>query len=298
MSSTYGPWVGLMVASAIAGGFGCSGEKTLPPAAATEADSWKPLSDLALPVSLRIGDPAPSDARRIEATDEQLRLDGDPIAPLEKGRVAAGRQSRRHPRRSSKPRLRSPARSKLALRLQANLPYETLALVLNTARNAGMSNAAFQVREIGEGKKTGWMHVHGLRMSSKADDLPHVHDGQAAELERVHGHVAADLRRLPHRAERQLRLRERQRRRGRHAQDRAVRLGPRHQHRLLPPRPDARAGGRRGQMRAQILARRKKTSCRAASRTTRWSRRCCSATPRPTRCSSSATRKRSRRARR
>jgi hypothetical protein len=152
---------------------GCSlinGEKEAPGASAAD-EVGRPLPDFELPVSLRLQDPAPTDARQIEATDEQLRIDGEPVVALAKGRVAAVDQTDGIIPKLEQ-RLRSPQRSTLALRLQANLPYETAALVLNTARKAGVSNAAFQVREIGEGKKTGWLAVNGYAMSSKADDVP------------------------------------------------------------------------------------------------------------------------------
>jgi hypothetical protein len=131
----------------------------------------RPLQDLELPVSLRLGDSAPSDERRIEATDQQLRLDGEPIVALVKGRVPKTEWSDGTiPKLEAK--LRSPARSTIAMRLQANLPYETAALVLSTARKVGMVNAAFQVRETGAATKTGWIQVSGYVMSSRADDVP------------------------------------------------------------------------------------------------------------------------------
>jgi hypothetical protein len=171
MSSTHGPWIGWVVASAIAVGFGCSDEKTLPPAAATEADTWKPVGDLALPVSLRSRDADPVEPRMIEATDEGLRLDGELVIPLSKGRVApADRALGIIPK--LEPRLQSPARATVALRMQANLPYETVALVLSTARKVGMSNASFRVRQVGATQRLGWLTVPTYVMSSKADDLP------------------------------------------------------------------------------------------------------------------------------
>jgi hypothetical protein len=155
---------------------GCNllkGDKDQPPGATAADEVGRPLPDFELPVSLRLQDapPTPTDSRQIEATDEQLRIDGSPVVALTKGRVAAVDQVNGVIPKLEE-RLRSPQRSTLALRLQANLPYETAALVLNTARKAGVSNAAFQVREVGEAKKTGWLAVNGYVMSSKADDVP------------------------------------------------------------------------------------------------------------------------------
>jgi hypothetical protein len=142
-------------------------------AAAVAESENRPLQDIELPVSLRLSGSMPSDARKIEATDQQLRLDGERIVSLTKGRVAKTDQSNGTiPALEAK--LQSPVRSTIAMRLQANLPYETAALVLSTARKVGMVNASFQVRETGAATKTGWLEVDGYVMSSKADDVPNI----------------------------------------------------------------------------------------------------------------------------
>jgi hypothetical protein len=58
------------------------------------------------------------------------------------------------------------------MRLEAIIPYETVALVLNTAKQVGVMNAAFQVREVGNTTRTGWLNVDSYVMSSRADDVP------------------------------------------------------------------------------------------------------------------------------
>ena len=68
--------------------------------------------------------------------------------------------------------LQSPPRSTIAMRLQANIPYDTMALVMSTAAKAGMHNAAFQVRGTGESTKTGWLTADGFTMTARADDVP------------------------------------------------------------------------------------------------------------------------------
>ena len=137
--------------------------------AATEAP--RPLQDIELPVSLRTGDRLSGDARRLEATDQQLSLEGEVIASLNKGRVAPTEiVNGTIPKLEQK--LQARASSTVALRFQANLPYETVALVLSTARKVGMSNAMIQVRPTGSSTNTGWLAIEGYVMSSKADDLP------------------------------------------------------------------------------------------------------------------------------
>jgi hypothetical protein len=140
-------------------------------AAAAAPVPVRPLQDIELPVSLRTSDRPPNDARQLEASDQQLSLDGTAVVALDKGRVPpADKASGIIPKLEA--RLQSPPRSTIALRFQANLPYETVALVLSTARKIGMSNAAIQVRETGGVTKTGWVLLEGFVLSSKADDVP------------------------------------------------------------------------------------------------------------------------------
>jgi hypothetical protein len=129
------------------------------------------LGDLELPVSLRSRDTAPTDAHQIEATTEQLRLNGTPVVALQKGEVAAADQ-RDGIIPKLETQLRSASHATIALRLQAIIPYETLALILNTAKQANVMNAAFAVRDTGGTIKTGWLVADNFVMTSKADDVP------------------------------------------------------------------------------------------------------------------------------
>jgi hypothetical protein len=143
----------------------------LPPGASAENEVGRPLMDMELPVSLRTGDAPPTSERKLEATTEQLRLDGAPIIALDKGKVAdSDKVDGIIPKLEAA--LRSPARATIAMRLAANLPYETMALALNTAKKAGIVNALFEVRHTGSSPKTGWLATNGYVMTSKADDLP------------------------------------------------------------------------------------------------------------------------------
>ncbi|MFI5306140.1 MAG: hypothetical protein ACHQ53_02235 [Polyangiales bacterium] len=151
---------------------GCHRDGDKAAAGASAADEvGRPLADMELPVSLRNSDVAPTNERKIEATTEQLRIDGTPVIALDKGKVAdADKSDGTIPKLSAQ--LASPMKSTIALRLAANVPYETMALVLNTAKKAGINNAAFQVRATGITSKPGWLVADGFVMSSKADDLP------------------------------------------------------------------------------------------------------------------------------
>jgi hypothetical protein len=156
-------------------GLGCTDKEAEAKAEAEKlaASPSRPLGDHELPVSLRMFDSAPGGAAMIEATDQELRLDGTAVVPLERGRIAPGeRNGDVLPKLEA--RLRSPVKSTIALRLQANVPYETMALVLSTAKKSGIHNAAFAVREVGGSQKTGWLAINGFTVSSKAQDLPEI----------------------------------------------------------------------------------------------------------------------------
>jgi hypothetical protein len=155
---------------------GCSvfkGDDKAPPGASAADEVGRPLNDMELPVSLRKGDSQPTDAHQVEITTEQMRLGGTPVIALANGKVGdADKRDGIIPKLESA--LKSPSHATIALRMQANLPYETLALILNTAKQAGVMNAAFQVREVGNSSKTGWLVADGYVMSSKADDMPNI----------------------------------------------------------------------------------------------------------------------------
>jgi hypothetical protein len=142
-----------------------------PPGASAADEIGRPLGDLELPVSLRTRDPAPSDAHAVEVTTEQLRLNGTPVIPLQKGIVADADRSDGVITKLANA-MRGQSHAAIALRIQAILPYETVALILNTAKQAGVMNASFQVRDTGASPKTGWMNADSFVMASKADDVP------------------------------------------------------------------------------------------------------------------------------
>jgi hypothetical protein len=154
---------------------GCSflkgdGDKAAPGASAAD-EVGRPLNDMELPVSLRTRDPQPTDAHQLEVTSEQVRVGGTPVVALANGKVGdADKSNGVIPKLEAA--LKSPSHAGIALRLQANLPYDTLALILSSAKAAGVMNASFQVREVGNSSKTGWLNADGFVMSSKADDLP------------------------------------------------------------------------------------------------------------------------------
>lgn len=139
-------------------------------ASATEA-AGRRLVDMELPVSLRTTDSQPVNAYEVEATSEGIHLGGSPVQKLEKGNPAP-EDVRDGILPKLEAALRAQSKSTIALRLEAIIPYETLALILNTAKQVGVQNAAFQVREVGSSPKTGWIAVDNYVMASRADDVP------------------------------------------------------------------------------------------------------------------------------
>lgn len=160
--------VPLLAASGLSG---CKkeGEETAA-ASATEA-AGRRLVDMELPVSLRTTDSQPVNAYELEATSEGIHLAGSPVMKLEKGNPAP-EDVRDGVLPKLEAALRGQSKSTIALRLEAIIPYETLALILNTAKQVGVNNAAFQVREVGASPKTGWIAVDNYVMASRADDVP------------------------------------------------------------------------------------------------------------------------------
>jgi biopolymer transport protein ExbD len=150
---------------------GCNKSAEESAAAAATEEAGRRLVDMELPVSLRTGDPQPVNAHELEATSEGIRVGNTSVVKMEKGFVAP-EEVREGVITKLETALRGAGKTTIALRLEAIVPYETLALILNTAKQVGVNNAAFQVREVGNSSKTGWIAVDNYVMASKADDVP------------------------------------------------------------------------------------------------------------------------------
>ena len=123
------------------------------------------LGVLELPISLRSGDPAPDDAFTIEANPSELRAEGKVVTPLDNGLVPAAQNANGiiTPLKAAL----TGGRARAALKLHSSLPYETIALILNTASSAGVRHAAFQVRKPGGGSDTGWLRADNFSMTPR-----------------------------------------------------------------------------------------------------------------------------------
>jgi hypothetical protein len=163
--------VGLMGVTAVYASFtlalGCGDKAAEEQAKAPLAPALGPLE---LPVSLRNGDAAPTDARKVEANINELRVDDQVVLPLANGLVAAAERDASGVLPKLKAALSTPSRTKLALGVHASLPYETAALILNTAAAAGMRQLVLQVRKPGASTATGWLAVDAFQTTPRTDD--------------------------------------------------------------------------------------------------------------------------------
>jgi hypothetical protein len=149
-------------------GLACAcGEKA--PEAPAGPPPGPPLGPLELPVSLRNGDGAIADARKVEVTLGDIRVDGQVVLTLQNGLVAAAdKQGDVLPK--LKAALATPARPALALGVHSSLFYETAAYVLSTAASAGMRKLALQVRKPGGSPVAAWLVTTSFQVGPRSDD--------------------------------------------------------------------------------------------------------------------------------
>jgi len=145
----------------------CGGDKP----ATTAAPSTPIVGVLELPISLRVSAAAPADAADVEVSPSEVHVGGLPVMKLTAGLVAAAdRQGTELPKLAAA--LKTPLRSRLALSIAAQVPYETLALVLSTAKVAGLRGVALKVRAQGSGTNTGYIAIDEfvVQRRSKTED--------------------------------------------------------------------------------------------------------------------------------
>ncbi|MCG8558021.1 MAG: hypothetical protein MJD61_22455 [Proteobacteria bacterium] len=143
--------------------FGCDAGKR----AAPQPASGPLLGLLELPVALRIAGGKPRSSKKVEIGPTELRVDSVATLELEHGRIAAADRGG-----ASVPKLddalsRGAARDQVAISAHAQVPYDTLALVLRAASRAGMRRLAFRVRKAGgAGTEGGWLHVERYQVTA------------------------------------------------------------------------------------------------------------------------------------
>ena len=141
----------------------CGGDK--PDAQA--APSGPIVGVLELPISLRTTGAAPADFHDVEISPTEVHVAGQPVLNLASGAiVAADRQGTTLPKLSAA--LAKAPHARLALAVAAAVPYDTVSLVLATAKAAGVRSVAFKVRPHGGGSATGWLALDALDVGPKS----------------------------------------------------------------------------------------------------------------------------------
>jgi biopolymer transport protein ExbD len=141
----------------------CGGDKP-----ASEAAASGPIVGvLELPISLRTGGAAPADFHDVEISPTEVHVAGLPVITLASGAVTpADRQGAALPKLSAA--LSKTPHARLALAVAAAVPYDTVSLVLATAKAAGVRSVAFKVRPHGGGSTTGWLTLDALDVGPKS----------------------------------------------------------------------------------------------------------------------------------
>jgi len=156
-------FAGVVLAAGIASGFaGCGGDK----AKEAPPPSGPIVSVLELPVSLRSqGKPAAGSAN-LEVSPNEIHLGGHSVLTLNAGSVqASDRQGEQLPKLAQA--LAAGPHSSVSLAVASAVPYETVALVLATAKAAGAGQIAFQVRAPG-GSNPGYSLLDAYEVQPKS----------------------------------------------------------------------------------------------------------------------------------
>ncbi|HEX4352930.1 MAG TPA: hypothetical protein VHZ95_08455, partial [Polyangiales bacterium] len=147
---------------------GCGGKKE-----ATEAPPSGPIvGTLELPISLRSSGAAPTDFHDLEVSPTEVHLAGQPLLTLAPGAFVApaDRQGQQVPKLTAA--LTKTPHARIGLTVASAVPYETIALLLATAKAAGVRSVSFKARPPGSTSATGWLSLDALdvRPKSKSDD--------------------------------------------------------------------------------------------------------------------------------
>ncbi|HEX2675979.1 MAG TPA: hypothetical protein VHM19_05050 [Polyangiales bacterium] len=109
-----------------------------------------------LPVSLRLTATAPPDAHEVEISPSEIHVGSQPLITLAGGNVAAAdRQGSEIPKLTAA--LKSPVRARASFAISSEVPYETVALAISSAKAAGLRGIAFKVRAPNSMSTTGFI---------------------------------------------------------------------------------------------------------------------------------------------
>lgn len=127
-------------------------------------DTTPIVGALEIPISRNHEDPQPSGAALIELSPDELRLDHREVIALERGKVPAAEVADHVITKLRQGLTTGAARPRAALWVNANVPYLTLAQVLNTLHGANVREVSFAVRRGTTGPESGWMKLSRWRV--------------------------------------------------------------------------------------------------------------------------------------
>ena len=141
-----------------------------------EVSSGPLLGALELAVSLRHSDVSPAGAVVIESSTGEMQAAGKKVATLAGGLVPEA-EMQGDVITKLKAILTEEKKKIATLELHAGVPYKTLAQILNTVQDAGISRIAFKVRGPGGPDKVGYLEPAGFSVGPKTKD-----DTQAPQM--------------------------------------------------------------------------------------------------------------------
>lgn len=122
-----------------------------------------------IPVSLRTGGTEPTDAHKVEIGLSELRVNATHSIKLDLGKIVPAERSG-----TTVPKLDAaftgPSRTRVAIEVHASAAYDTVVNVLDSARKAGVRNAAFKVRKLGGAASVGWLELNNYNVIIPTDD--------------------------------------------------------------------------------------------------------------------------------
>jgi hypothetical protein len=130
---------------------------------------------LELPISLRSKASAPAGAGEIEISPTELHFASHPVLTLTAAAVGAADRAGAHGDQIPKlaAALSGGPHSAIIMTVASGIPYETVALVLSTAKAAGARSVAFQVRPPG-GTSSGYLALDSLDVRPKAKNYDEI----------------------------------------------------------------------------------------------------------------------------
>lgn len=147
---------------------GCGGET----AEEAPVDTTDRVGLYEIPISRNNQASRPSDPLRVEISPTELLLNHRSLLALERGRPPAAEVADHVITRLRQEITSGAARSQVALRIHANVPYLTLVEVLHTLHSAGLRDVLVAVRTLGATPTEAWMQWPHFTVVPAGDEPP------------------------------------------------------------------------------------------------------------------------------